>query len=230
MSKLNRRTLVLAAASLPALAPLLAPSRARAQGGAPVELRDFTVLKPAQPTDSGAKIEVLEFFQYSCPHCYSFHPDLVAWKGRQGDAVDFKRIPINWDAATVNHTKTYYALEQLKRLDDLHEMFFAVIHTQRQRMLNASDIAKFMTTNGIPADQWNSAFNSFSVNARASRAGQIWRAYKVEGTPAIGIDGKFLTSPSMVGTRQGALAVMDFLVARARRERGGAPAAPAAKK
>ena len=77
-----------------------------------------------------------------------------------------------------------------------------------------------MSNNGIDGARWNETFNSFGVNSRVSRAGQTWRAYKIDGTPAMAVDGKFITSPSMVNSREGALAVLDFLIARARTERG----------
>lgn len=226
MSRFAARRALLAAGAAAAVLPL----RGQAQAGrAPTEGTEFRVLSPAQPTDSGAKVEVLEFFQYTCPHCYTFHPDVVAWRKANAAEIDFRRVPINWDNSTLNHTKTYYAIEQLKRLDDLHDRFFDAIHKnnpRRQMYLDAAQIADFMEANGIDKKTWGDAFNSFSVNTRTTRAMQLWRAYKIDGTPAVGIDGRFVTAPSMAGTRQGALATMSFLVARARRERGS----PAAKK
>lgn len=210
---LSRRSLLIAGAAAPALAS------AQGKGGQPVEMRDYRPVNPPVPVE-GNKIEVLEFFQYSCPHCYTINPDLESWKKKAPADVDYKRLPINWDAATVNHTKTYYALEQLNRLGDLHDKFFGAIHLNKRRMLEAGEIADFMAANGIDKAKWNESFNSFSVNSKVNRAGQIWRAHKIDGTPAVGIDGKWVTAPSMVGSREGTLAVMDFLVARARTLRG----------
>ena len=31
--------------------------------------KDYRAINPPQPTDSGKRIEVLEFFWYGCPHC-----------------------------------------------------------------------------------------------------------------------------------------------------------------
>jgi thiol:disulfide interchange protein DsbA len=217
-----RRRFVFASAALLPLAAL-----AQGRGAQPAEGVDYRLAKPAQPTDTGGRIEVLEFFQYSCPACYSFTPDLEAWRKRQGAAIEYRRLPINWDNSTVNHTRTYYTLEVMGLADKLHEPFFTAIHRNRRRMLEPNEIADFMAANGVDRGQWSSNFNSFAVNTRVARAGQVWRAFKVDSTPTVGIDGKFVTSPSMVGTREGVLATMDFLVARAQRERGGA--APAKK-
>ncbi len=101
----------------------------------------------------------------------------------------------------------------------MHEKVFAAIQKNRQPMINPDQIADFMAANGIDRKQWLDTYNSFSVAARANRAGQIWRAYKIDGTPMTAVDGRFMTAPSMVGTREGTLVVLDFLVQRARSER-----------
>jgi len=213
---LSRRSLLIASVAT-ATPPLLA--RAQPAARAPQELKDFTVLKTPVPVESGAKIEVLEFFQYSCPHCATFEPYLAAWKKKQPSDVDYRRIPIAWDNSTMPHVRIYYTLEALGKLPELHEKVFAAIQKNRQPMLNPDAIADFMAANGIDRKQWLDTYNSFSVAARANRAGQIWRAYKVDGTPIMAVDGRFMTAPSMVGTREGTLVVLDYLVQRARSER-----------
>jgi thiol:disulfide interchange protein DsbA len=212
------RRFILACAALAAAVPLLA----HAQGAprAPQELKDFVVLKTPVPTESGGKIEVLEFFQYTCPHCASYEPFLAKWKKTLPADVEYKRIPIAWDNSTLPHVKIYYTLEALGKTDALHEKVFMAIQKNKQPMVNPDQIADFMAANGIDRKQWVDTYNSFSVNARANRAGQIWRAYKIDGTPAMAVDGKFTTAPSMVGSREGSLVVLDFLVQRARAERG----------
>jgi thiol:disulfide interchange protein DsbA len=210
----TRRRIVLAAALLPAM-PV-----AHAQPKTPVALKDYREVTPRQPVDSGNKIEALEFFQYSCPHCFTFTPDLEAWRKRRAADVDYKRVPINWDDSTVNHTKTYYTLEAMGLVDKLHEKFFALIHRERRRMLDPKEIADFMAANGVDRAQWLSNFNSFAVNTKVTRAGQVWRNYKIDGTPMVGIDGRYVTAPSMAGSREGAILVMDYLVDLSRRERG----------
>ena len=208
---LRRRQLLIAAA--------LTPCLAQAQGRAPQELKDYTLVRPAQPTEGG-KIEVLEFFQYTCPHCYTYDPVLSGWRKTLPADVEYRRNPIAWDDKTLPHVKIYYTLETLKKTDELHGKVFRAIQVDRRPLLRPDEIADFMGANGIDRKQWMDAYNSFTVATRANRAGQVWKAYKVDGTPAMAIDGKFLTAPSMVGSREGSLPVMDFLIQRARAERG----------
>jgi len=212
----TRRRFMLAAALVPAM------SITHAQPKTPVAGKDYREVKPAQPVDTGNKIEVLEFFQYTCPHCASFDPDLTEWRKKMPADVEYRRLPVAFDASTSNHSKMYYALLQLNKVEELHRKVFAAIHGARKRLLDPNEIADFMAANGIDRKAWLDAFNSFSVATQANRASQVWGGYKLEGTPAVAIDGKFMTAPSMVGSRPGTLPVMDYLVDLARRSRNGA--------
>lgn len=210
---LSRRQLLIAAA--------LSPCIAHAQGRAPQEGKDYTLVKPAQPTEGGNKIEVLEFFQYTCPHCATYEPVLEGWRKTLPADVEYRRNPIAWDDRTVPHVRIYYTLEALKKTSELHTKVFRAIQQEKRPLLRPDEIADFMAANGIDRKQWLDTFNSFTVATRANRAGQVWKAYKIDGTPAMGIDGKFVTAPSMVGSREGSLQVMDLLIQRARAERQG---------
>ncbi len=210
----TRRRFVLAAALVPAA------SVVHAQPKEPVALRDYREVKPPQPVDTGNKIEVLEFFQYSCPHCATFNPDLDAWRKKMPADAEYRRLPVAFVAATANHTKIYYSLLQLNKVEELHNKVFAAYHGQKKKMIDPNEIADFMAANGIDRKLWLDTFNSFSVATQTSRATQVWEAYKLEGTPAVAIDGKWMTAPSMVGSRAGTLPVMDYLIGLARKERG----------
>lgn len=209
---LTRRHLLIAGA--------LTPCLARAQR-APQEGKDFMLVKPPQPTETGNKIEVLEFFQYTCPHCLSYDPVLAGWRKTLPADVEYRRNPIAWDGSTLPHVKIYYTLEALKKTEEVHGKVFRAVQAEKRPLLKTEEIADLMAANGIDRKQWLDTFNSFTIATRANRASQMWKAYKVEGTPAVAVDGKFLTAPSMVGTREGSLGVLDHLIQRARAERQG---------
>jgi protein dithiol oxidoreductase (disulfide-forming) len=200
----------------------LAPLAARAEGNATPEAgTDFVALQNPQPVETGDKIEVVEFFQYSCPHCFAFTPDLNAWRKHLAPDVAYMRVPVAFDPSRQPHSQIYYALETLNRLNDMHDKVFTAFHVDHRHLLDANEIADFMAQNGIDRAQWLATYNSFSVVSKANQAVQIWTSYKIDGTPMLGVDGKYLTAPSMVRshTRAGCLAVMDYLIDRARRER-----------
>ncbi len=213
----RRRTLLTVAALAPIAWPLLACARGENSPDAGV---DYTELNPAQPVETGAKIEAREFFFYACPHCNAFEPEINAWIKRLPADVEFKRTPVAFDDRNLPHVRIYYTLELLNRLKDFNGSVYEGIHVQHRALNKPDEIADFFAAKGVDRQQWLDAYNSFTVSTRTNRAGQIWRAYKIDGTPTLSVDGKFLTSPSMAGTRDGSLKVMDFLIERARRERG----------
>jgi thiol:disulfide interchange protein DsbA len=209
---IKRRQLLIAVAAVPGIA--------WARTTRPVqEGKDFRPVTPPQPAEAGNKIEVIEFFQYSCPHCMSYDPVLQGWRKTLPADVEYRRIPISWDDKSVPHVRIYYTLEALGKTNELHSKVFEAIQTKRMSLLKPEEIADFVATQGIDRKQWLDAYNSFSVGARTNRAGQVWRAYKIDGTPSMAVDGKYITSPSMVGSREGSLLVLDSLIQRARAER-----------
>jgi thiol:disulfide interchange protein DsbA len=191
---------------------------ARAQG-APVEGQHFVRLStPAPVTLPGPdkKLEVVEFFWYGCPHCFAFEPVLENWVKRLPPDVAFRQVPVGFMAPHQIHQRLFYALEEMGQLAALHKKVFSAIHQQNRRLGSESEILAFVTSNGVDGDKFTAAFKSFSVNSKTTRAKQLTDAYKIDGVPAVGVNGRFYTSASLAGSHERAVAVADFLIQRAR--------------
>ncbi|MBY4946344.1 thiol:disulfide interchange protein DsbA/DsbL [Cupriavidus respiraculi] len=188
---------------------------APAQAAAPTEGKEYQVLKAAQPVTPG-KIEVTEFFWYGCPHCYDFEPELEAWVKKQNKDVVFKRVPVAFRDDLMPHTKIFYALESIGKLEAMNSKVFQAIHVERKRLLDPNEIADFMAKNGIDRKAFVDAYNSFSVTTNAQRANKIADAYKIDGVPTIVVQGKYVTSPSIAGSKPVAVQTMDYLVTQVR--------------
>jgi len=190
---------------------------AHAQGG-PVEGTHYVRLQTAAPTSlpEGKKVEVVEFFWYECPHCYQFEPLLEPWSKRLAPDVAFRRVPVGFTARHQIGQKIFYALEEMGQVGAMHRKVFTAIHAQGKRLLAEKDIVDFMVANGLDGKKFADAFNSFSVATKANRAKQLSDAYKIDGVPAIGIQGRYYTSGALAGGHDRALAVADYLIGRAR--------------
>lgn len=188
---------------------------APAQAAAPAAGKEYQVLKAPQPVTPG-KIEVTEFFWYGCPHCFDFEPELEAWVSKQGKDVVFKRVPVAFRDDLLPHTRIFYALEAIGKLDAMHAKVFSALHVERKRMLDPNEIADFMAKNGIDRKAFVDAYNSFSVSNNTQRANKIADAYKIDGVPTIAVQGKYVTSPSIAGSKATAIQTMDYLVGQVR--------------
>lgn len=171
---------------------------------------------PVSVAGGSKQVEVVEFFHYGCPHCDNFEPLLESWAKRLPPDVSFRQLPVGFSAPVVNWQRLYYALEELGALPTLHRRVFAAIHQQGRRLNTEADIVAFVAENGVDKDRFTTAFKSFGVNTKASRAKALSEAYKIDGVPAVGIHGRFYTGASMTGSHERALQATDFLIQRVR--------------
>jgi len=190
---------------------------ARAQGATPTEGRDYVRLNQPVAVPGGGKIDVIEFFSYGCPHCYSFEPLLDQWVKRLPPDAAFRRIPAAFNPVFEGYARLFYALEAVGQVEALHKRVFAAIHVQRQRLDKEADIAAFVNSNGGDGAKTVEALKSFGVATKMRQAKQAVDAYKIDGVPSIGIHGRWFTSGSLANGNDKALAVADYLIQQARK-------------
>lgn len=218
---MKRRDFSLAAIGAASVAGL--PLMVQAQGPAaakPVEGKDYLSLDKRVPTDVGAgKIEVLEFFWYSCPHCNTFEPQFAAWKKAAPKDLVVQRVPVRFRDDFEPQQRAYYVFESLNLVDAMHSKLFHAIHTERQPLNTAQALAAWAGKNGLPEKQFLDTYNSFGVATKARRATQLQDAFKVQGVPALGIAGRFYTDGGLAQSMDRALQVADYLIGEVRRGR-----------
>lgn len=194
----------------------LAPN-ARAQGKAPVAGTDYVVVdKRAAVEAPSGKIEVVEFFWYSCPHCNAFEPSFDAWRKRVPKDVVVRQVPIAFRADFAPQQRLFYALEAMGLIDKLHRKVFAAIHVEKQNLAKGEQIADWIAKQGVDKAKFMEQFNSFSTATKTARATQLQNAYAIEGVPALGVAGRFWTDGDKAKGMERALQVTDFLVAHVR--------------
>lgn len=178
--------------------------------------RDYTAIVPAQPTDDPAKVEVVEFFSYGCPHCSDFSPILTAWAARLPSDVVLKKVPVSFNSYFAMIAPLYYALEATGDLARLDANVFKTIHGDGNRLADPSSRAEWAQKNGVNVQKFEDAYKSFGVVSKVRRGEQMRAAYKIDGVPALAVDGKYLVRGRDFNET---LAIADKLIARARAEK-----------
>jgi thiol:disulfide interchange protein DsbA len=179
---------------------------------------DYRVLPITQPIDAKGKVEVIEFFWYGCPHCYEFEPELKGWIKRQNKDVVFKKVPIAFREELMPHSQLFYALEALGKGDTLNDKVMFAMHRENKRLLNENEIADWVAAQGVDRNAFLAAYRSFAVLSKARAANQLGNAYRIDGVPTVAVQGKYITSPSIAGSRAKAVNIMDFLVNKVRKD------------
>jgi thiol:disulfide interchange protein DsbA len=195
--------------------PHLALAQQRLQAG-----KDYRVLDKRVPVVAPAgKIEVVEFFWYSCPHCNAFEPLLEAWRKRQPAEIAFRRVPVGFRDDFVPQQRMFYTLEAMGKLDELHAKIFQAIHKEGQPTDREDRILAFVARNGVDRARFQELYNSAAISEKARAATALQDQYMVDGVPAMGIAGRFYTDGTMALGMDRMLVVVDHLVAEARKAR-----------
>ena len=187
---------------------------------------NYTVLAPAQPTSTpSGKVEVVEVFWLGCPHCYALEPYIQSWLKTKPDYIEFVRVPVMWGPVHRAHARLFYTLQSLNR-SDLFEKAFDTIQQQHRPLVAYSDEETlklqeaFASENGISVNDFDRAYNSFTVNANLQRAEQLTQRYQVQGVPLVVINGKYTADVSSAGSPSNLLSLMNDLAAAEHANRG----------
>lgn len=193
---------------------VLLQSAALAQGKPPVAGTDYVVVEKRAAVEAPAgKIEVVEFFWYSCPHCAVFEPTFDAWRKRLPKDVVVRRVPVAFQDSFAPQQRLFFALEALGLVDKLHAKVFTAIHGEKKDLSKVDAIAEWVSKQGVDKAKFLEHYNSFSVATKVTRATQAQNAYRIEGVPALGVAGRYWTDGTMAKSMEGALQVVEFLVA-----------------
>lgn len=217
---MKRREFSLSAASAVAASAVTLPVAlpAAAQVRQFKEGKDYQKLsKPASTEAPAGKIEIIEFFWYSCPHCNSFEPVLDAWiKAAPKDLV-VRRVPVAFNASFVPQQKLYFALQAMDNFDAMHVKVFHAIHVERNKLAKDEDIFNWVAKQGVDVNKFKEIYNSFNVASQVRKATQVQQAYDVEGVPSMGVAGRYYTDGPRAGSMPNVLRVVEYLVEQSRK-------------
>jgi thiol:disulfide interchange protein DsbA len=191
-----------------ALGPLV-PAFAHAQRGA-----QYFELNPPQPVETTDKIEVLEFFWYGCIHCYNLEPKLDTWLKTLPKDVEFRRVPAIFNDRWAHDAAIFYAFEALGLVEKLHRPFFDAIHRDGLRSDNWAALSEWLGKQGVDAKKFEATVKSFGVQSKTKRAYRVTAAYKIDGTPAMAVHGRYT-----VGSSEAMLGTVNQLVAAVRKSK-----------
>ncbi len=202
---------------LPALA-----LAAFAAGGASAQLvegKSYVRIANPQPVETGKKIEVIEFSSYMCPHCAELEPYLDTWLAKLPADVAFRRVPVSFQQRWAALAKVYYTLDALGVEAKLSPDVFKAIHGQGTALWDDKAFYDWAASKGLDRKKVEEVSKSFAIDGKMKRALQLAQQYRVDSVPTGVVDGKFLTSSSMVGTHANLPGAIDELIAKARAER-----------
>ena len=115
--------------------------------------------------------------------------------------------------------RIYYALEAMGLADQpVHMKVFQALQTERKRLDKPDVLLPWIAEQGVDRAKFEATYKSFGVANKLRRAVQLQEAYHVEGTPALGIAGRYYTDGSMAGGFERMVQITNNLIAQERKK------------
>ncbi len=191
---------------------------AAGQAFAQVPGQRYAMLNPPQPAEGGGKIEVIEFFWYGCPHCYTLEGSVNQWLRNLPKDVVFKRVPAVPSESWGRMAVVFYTLEAMGVLDRYHSKIFDAMHREKLNLSNENVREEWLRKQGIDLAKYKEVEKSFAVVTKVQRAKQMTASYKIDSVPQVVVNGKYVTSAERAGSTENIFHVVNDLVAAERRQ------------
>ena len=183
---------------------------------APEVGKDYQIVNSPQPTASGDKIEVLEFFYYPCSHCYKLDSFLGAWEKKMPKDVQFIYESTIFSDNMEPMARAFYALESIKQRKRLHETLFKAIHDEKLELYDEVALTDYVVKHGVNREKFSAAYNSPLIQAKVAHSRQLAVDYNIRGTPTLIVDGRYM----IFGLPpKETIQVLNFIVSKVRKER-----------
>ncbi len=206
---MKRRDFTLAAAALPALAAW----PALAQPG-----KTYAELSKRVPVDTPpGQIEVIEFFSYGCVHCKNFEPMFENWVKAAPKDVKVRLVHVGFDSNFEPLQRIYYTLLAMNKVPSVHGKVFSALQDQNKPLNVPDKLFAWVGEQGLDVARFKATYQSFGVATQIRRAMQMQDLYRVEGTPALGIAGRYYTDGSMAGGFEQMIAIANTLIDKERK-------------
>lgn len=214
----GRTTASASSASAGATATRAAAVPAAWEGPIPTAGVDYVELANGQPyAPPNGQVEVAEVFGYVCSHCANFEPLFLAWKGKLPADVKISLVPAALGGAWVTYAQAFYAAQTLGVLEQSHEAVFSALHRQHSLSPAATpeQIGSFYAQFGVDPKIFTSTMQGFAVGASIDRSRRFAVRSRIEGTPSLVIDGRYLVAVDRRGYGQ-MLRTAEYLIAQRR--------------
>jgi thiol:disulfide interchange protein DsbA len=138
----------------------------------------------ANRPDEKPEVKVIEFFSYTCPHCYRFEGPLGNWRKTKGGGIRFERVHVMFGNQSDRLPRLYFALQELGE-ERLHEQVFRQIHTQHTRFDSDRAVLEFTSKNGMDNKRFLASYNSAQAFEYARESKRLQDRMKVRSVPTL---------------------------------------------
>jgi thiol:disulfide interchange protein DsbA len=200
-----------------------------------VEGKDYIEIRPAQrPGTPPGVVEVTEVFSYACVFCNRAVPIMDKLKAGLPSNARMAYLPAAFNASESwpMFQRVYYTLAALDQIPKMHNAVYSAVWTSKELAVTDPDGRRlkspqptledaatyFQKKAGIKREQFLATAKSFAVDANCRRADQLVKAYRIEGTPTLIVNGRYKVGAEALADENKLIALVKWLI---QKETGG---------
>ncbi|MBF0428903.1 MAG: thiol:disulfide interchange protein DsbA/DsbL [Magnetococcales bacterium] len=175
------------------LSVLFLPHWAAAEPFQPKVGTHYEVISPPVPV-TGSKPEVVEVFNFKCPHCFKLHAGMTVWAAKMKDRYEIKSLPIVFSGQADHPLRAFYAGQFMGRESEVKHALFNAQFVDHMNIDSPDELAFMAEGLKLDTAQFKANMNSFGVNGKIAQGRKLSEAYGIASTPTLVINGRFKVS------------------------------------
>jgi len=141
-------------------------------------------------------IEMSEFFNYSCGHCYRFLETSKRLRSKFKDKLLHKKFPIYWGNQTAFPAMAFYIADELGIEEEFTQELFDTSFKLGVDIFQPK-VIKFLARDFKVGKEMTEGMQSASIKSKTDRSLEMAQEYKANETPTIIINDILKVAPSM---------------------------------
>ena len=141
-------------------------------------------------------IEMTEFFNYSCGHCYRFLETSKRLHKKFKDKLHHKKSPIYWGNQTAYPSMAFYIADELGVEEEFTQELFDTNFKLGVNIFQPK-VIKFLARDFKISKEMTEGMQSASIKAKTDQSLELAKQFKANETPTIIINGILKVAPSM---------------------------------
>lgn len=143
----------------------------------------------------GSKPEIVEVFNFKCPHCFAVSPKITLWVEKNRERVAYRALPVYWGKQTDLPLRAFFAAEFLGKGEAMKKAIFHAHFKGSADIEHLEEVIFLAEAAGLDPDQFRDHVSSFGVSTKIVQAKGLQSALGISSTPTIVINGKYRVSP-----------------------------------
>lgn len=175
----------------------------------------YELISPPVPV-TGSKPEVVEVFNFKCPHCVKLHPAMEEWTKRMQGKYDIQSLPIVFSQQSDQPLRGFYAGQFLGRESDMKHAIFNAHFVDHINIDSPQELAFIAEGMKIDSVAFQNHMNSFGVQSKIAQGKARSQAFGVTSTPTLVVNGRYRVTPGRhdQGSYERLFAIVEALTAQ----------------